>query len=361
MRKLILLLLCSGLAFGGFCQSVIEWSPDYEITLADFQSPATEIDSTLGEMNISAGITMEFEYLLNPYQFLLSKHFNDKAKTIFDRQTALLVAPDTTTALQMVHYAQYYFDLTELYTRKFRQAMYEEKNFFSEANFYEPAFHALQQELQAEQARVFKASKLGANAAVLERELACERYECDVIALGTATDPYQPAERELEVTRGCLETFLRHRNPVSIITKNGLVLRDLDLLRELAALQLVRVHVSLTSLRPEIIGQMEPRTARPARRLKTIRRLAEAGIPVGWLREAFPERADKVLRRLAELRDPELDDPRFGHRMRGRGIWGETLDHLFRVACQKHGLARRGPSLSTEHFRRLPDGQMNLF
>ncbi|MDX1532114.1 MAG: radical SAM protein, partial [Rhodothermales bacterium] len=106
-------------------------------------------------------------------------------------------------------------------------------------------------------------------------------WEPQVVALSGNTDPYQPVERRLELTRRCLEVFLRHRNPVGLITKNALVLRDLDLLRELAAFDGVAVRISLTSLRDEVTNAMEPRTSRPALRLKAIRALAEAGVPVG--------------------------------------------------------------------------------
>ena len=229
-----------------------------------------------------------------------------------------------------------------------------------------------------------------------------------VVSLSGNTDPYQPVERRLELTRRCLAVFLRHRNPVAIVTKNALVLRDLDLLRGLAALDLVRVMVSVTSLRDEITAAMEPRTARPARRLQVIERLAEAGVPVGvlvapvvpgltdeempaileavaargattagyvvlrlpgpvkplflnWLERSFPDRAGRVVRRLESLRGETLTDNRYFDRMRGEGRWAELFRDLFHICLRRHGLDRPVSSLSIARFRRLPNGQMGLF
>lgn len=229
-----------------------------------------------------------------------------------------------------------------------------------------------------------------------------------VVSLSGNTDPYQPLERRLRLTRGCLKVFLRHRNPVTLITKNALVVRDLDLLRELASLDLVHVMLSITSLDDAIIGAMEPRTARPTARLKALQQLAEAGVPVGvnvaplipgltdeelpailkaaaehgaqtagymvvrlpgavadlfpaWLARAFPDRAEKVMNRLRAHRGGQVNDKRFGQRMRTTGPWADVLKHLFRTACAQHGLDRRFPPFATHHFRRLRGGQMDLF
>jgi DNA repair photolyase len=230
----------------------------------------------------------------------------------------------------------------------------------------------------------------------------------ELVVLSGNTDPYQPVERKLELTRRCLEVFVRHRNPVGVITKNALVLRDLDLLQELAALDLVHVTISLTTLRDEIAGPMEPRASRPAARLHAIEQLAAAGIPVGvnaaplipgltdeelpaileaaaghgatmagymvvrlpgpvegifteWLRRTFPDRADRVLNRIRESRGGKINESRFGHRMRTQGPWAAVLDQLFRTACARHGLGRRFPVVATSHFQRMPGGQLGLF
>ncbi|MGB5355004.1 MAG: radical SAM protein, partial [Woeseia sp.] len=210
------------------------------------------------------------------------------------------------------------------------------------------------------------------------------------------------------ITRGCLEVFLEHRNPVGIITKNALVTRDIDLLQDLASFNAARVVVSLTSLRDDLIGKMEPRTSRPAARLNTIEKLATAGIPVGvnvapiipgltdeevpailkaaadhgatsagfivvrlpgqveelfpaWLKRTFPDRADKVLNRIRSLRGGQLADSRFHKRMRGEGEWGEVISKVFHASCARYGLDRPRSPVSTEHFRRLAGGQMDLF
>lgn len=233
-------------------------------------------------------------------------------------------------------------------------------------------------------------------------------WEPEMICLSGNTDCYQPIERKLKITRGCLEVFLKHRNPLGIITKNALVTRDLDILQEMARFNIARVVVSVTSLRDELTGKMEPRTSRPAARLKAIEKLAVAGVPVGvnvapiipgltdeeipeilkacadhgatsagytivrlpgaveqlfpaWLRRTFPDRADKVLNRIRSLRGGELVENRFHHRMRGEGEWAEIIRKVFRAACVRYGLDQPRPPVSTEHFRHLSGGQMDLF
>lgn len=233
-------------------------------------------------------------------------------------------------------------------------------------------------------------------------------WEPQVVALSGNTDPYQPLERRLEITRKCLEVFLKHRNPVAIITKNHLVTRDADILEELARLNLVRVTLSITTLNPELVGVMEPRTSRPERRLKALEELSRRGVPVAvnvapvvpgltdeempailkaaaehgatnasyivmrlpgsvkelfleWLHREFPERAQRVINRLTDLRGSRLTDPRFGTRMRGEGEWADMISNLFKMSCRRNGLNGSHPPLSTDHFRRLRKGQADLF
>jgi DNA repair photolyase len=227
-----------------------------------------------------------------------------------------------------------------------------------------------------------------------------------VVVISGNTDSYQPVERKLGLTRQCLEICLKFGNPVGIITKNYLVTRDIDILQRLSERNLVHVSVSITSLRDDVIRVMEPRTSRPARRLEAIARLSEAGISVGvnaapivpgltdeemapilkaasdhgakcasyivmrlpgpvkelfmeWVHREFPDRAEKVLRRIRSMRGGELSDPRFGSRMRGEGEWAQTLRDVFRMSCRRYGLTSK-PDLSTEHFRR-PGAQIDLF
>lgn len=231
-------------------------------------------------------------------------------------------------------------------------------------------------------------------------------WEPQVVVISGNTDSYQPIERKLELTRQCLEVCLEFGNPVGIITKNHLVTRDLDVLQRLAERDLVQVTISITSLRDEVIRVMEPRTSRPSRRLDAISKLAEAGIPVGvnaapivpgltdeelapileaaarrgarsagyivmrlpgpvkelfveWIQREFPDRAEKVLRRIRSMRGGELSDPRFGSRMRGEGEWARTLDNVFRMSCRRYGLTSKRV-LSTAHFRR-PGAQIDMF
>ncbi len=243
--------------------------------------------------------------------------------------------------------------------------------------------------------------------ALLERTFERRSWTPQVVSLSGNTDPYQPVERKLGLTRQCLEVFLQYRNPVSVITKNHLVTRDLDVLYELARRNLVRVTISVTSLRAEIIQVMEPRSARPELRLKTIEELAARGVPVGvsiapiipgltdeempailkeavrcgatsafyqvvrlpgavrelfieWLGREFPGKAAKVANRMKTLHGPEMRDGRFGKRMKGEGEWANVLDALFRTTCRRVGL-KNTPALSTTAFRRLRAGQAELF
>lgn len=243
--------------------------------------------------------------------------------------------------------------------------------------------------------------------------LLSERFQKDSwtpqpVALSGNTDPYQPVERELEITRSCLEVFLKHRNPVSIVTKSGLIRRDTDLLSEMAERNLVNVAISLTSVDDDLAGTLEPRAARPSLRLRVIEELTDAGVPVSillaplipglndeqipaileaaaergavgasyvllrlpgpveeifvdWVEDHFPNRKTRILDRLRELRDGTLNDTEFGRRMRGAGEWAKTYRQLFRSARASAGLDQDRPSLSTDQFRRLPGGQRSLF
>ena len=233
---------------------------------------------------------------------------------------------------------------------------------------------------------------------LLRRELASPRWQPQTVGMGDVTDVYQPVDRKPELTRRCLEVFLDFRNPVSLVTKGHLITRDLDLLRELSAFRAVSVAVSLTTLDDALWQVMEPRAASPARRLEVIHALAEAGVHVGvltsptiphlndveipklvqaaaqagarfagyglvhlpyglkelfadWVGATFPERAEKVLNRIREMRGGRLNDPRFGHRMRGEGPFAEQIADLHRLACKRAGLPKGRFRLSTEHFR----------
>jgi DNA repair photolyase len=222
---------------------------------------------------------------------------------------------------------------------------------------------------------------------LLHAELARPGYVPSPIAFGTNTDPYQPVERDVAVTRKLLELLLAHRHPVTIVTKGGLILRDLDLLREFAAHGLVAVHVSVTTLDDELKRRMEPRTAGPKQRLAMIRQLASAGIPTGvltapiipalndheleamleaaaangagsagyvllrlpheveplfveWLRAHYPDRAEHVLSLLRQLRGGVLSDGQFHSRQRGVGPFAALLKARFEKARRRYGLDR---------------------
>jgi DNA repair photolyase len=253
--------------------------------------------------------------------------------------------------------------------------------------------------------------------ALLRRELMAPGWRPATIAMSGVTDAYQPAERHFRVTRGCLEVLAEFRNPVGIVTKNHLVTRDADLLGGMAEYGGAMVHVSITSLEPSLQRVMEPRAATPARRLDAIATLAAAGVPVGvlvapvvpgltdhelpailkaaaeagartagfvplrlpyglgalfdaWLERHFPDRREKVLNRVREMRGGKLNDSGFGSRMRGEGEHVEQIRALFHVTCRKLGLNGERAALSTASFRRpagtappraRESGQMELF
>jgi len=243
---------------------------------------------------------------------------------------------------------------------------------------------------------------------LLRRELAAPRWRAQVVGISGVTDPYQPVERRLGLTRRCLEVLRDFRNPVAVVTKNRLVARDADLLADLAAVEAAAVNLSLTSLDPALQRAMEPRTSAPAQRLRAVEELARAGVPVGvmvapvvpgltdheipaileaaaaagasfagflvlrlphgvaplfddWLARHFPERRAKVRHRLEALRGGRLNDPRFGWRHRGQGVFAEQIRRLFETSARRHGLHRPRPTLSTAAFRRPGDAQLALF
>lgn len=247
-------------------------------------------------------------------------------------------------------------------------------------------------------------------AMLLEQELARPRYVCKTIMLGANTDPYQPLEREMNVTRSILEVLHRTHHPVSLITKGALIVRDADLLADMARERLAKVYVSLTTLSSETKRTLEPRTASPQARLKVIRHLTERGVPVGvmvapiipfvtdhelerileaaadagacsasyvvlrlpyevktlfreWLAEHHPLRADHVMSVIRSLRGGRDNDPEFGSRMRGSGPYAQLLRSRFFVACRRVGIdAALQIALDTTRFQppRPASPQMEL-
>lgn len=242
---------------------------------------------------------------------------------------------------------------------------------------------------------------------LLRRELAAPGWRPQVLALSGVTDPYQPVERRLRLTRRCLEVLAECRNPVQIVTKNHLVTRDADLLAGLARHRAAAVAISLTTLDPALRAVLEPRTSPPAARLAAMRQLADAGVPVSvlvapvipglndaeiphllaaaaragarsaamqmlrlplavaplfveWLERHFPERKDRVLARIRDVRGGRLNDPRFGTRHTGEGPYAAQVRRLFEVARRRAGLASDWPELSVAAFRRAAGAQLEL-
>ncbi|MFG1267195.1 PA0069 family radical SAM protein [Xanthobacter sp. DSM 14520] len=245
---------------------------------------------------------------------------------------------------------------------------------------------------------------------LLARELSQASYQPRVIAMGTNTDPYQPIEKRYEVTRRLLEVLAEFGHPVGIVTKSGLVARDIDILAPMAEKGLVKVAISITTLDPHLARTMEPRAASPHVRLGTIRRLADAGIPTAvltaplipalndmeverildaakaagaseagyvmlrlpleiadlfreWLVTHFPDKARHVLGLIRQMHGGKDYDSAFGKRMRGDGPYAWTVGRRFEIAARRLGLAGRGLKLTTAHFRRpKPAGvQLSLF
>jgi DNA repair photolyase len=243
---------------------------------------------------------------------------------------------------------------------------------------------------------------------LLREAMENRRWTPQVLALSGVTDPFQPVERKLQLTRRCLGVLAEFRNPVVIITKNFLVTRDIDHLSELARHDAAAVLISITTLDPDLCGVMEPRTSRPSKRLEAIRRLTDAGVPAGvnvapvipgltdeeipsivsaaaragarfagmtplrlpyavkslfedWLEAHLPERKNKILHRIEAIRGGRLNDPNFGSRMEGEGIFAEQMAGLFDLACRKAGISGGAPHLSTDHFKRPAGPQMDLF
>lgn len=244
---------------------------------------------------------------------------------------------------------------------------------------------------------------------LLEQKITSRGWKPIPIMVSGNTDCYQPAERKFGLTRQMLEVFLKYRHPLGMITKNGLVTRDLDLLSELAKLRLVRVMISITSLKEELRLKMEPRTASAKKRLKTMEQLAKAEVPVGvmtapiipglnsdeipaiikavadhggsvagytmvrlngqigaiftdWIHKSFPDRADKVLNQIAEVHGGSLNDSRYGVRMRGEGNIADSISQLFKASVKKYLSDKVIPEYDFEAFDPKAGGpQLRLF
>lgn len=242
---------------------------------------------------------------------------------------------------------------------------------------------------------------------LLEAEFNKKSYKPDFIMFSGNTDCYQPVEQRLKITRETLKVCLKYRNPVSIITKNALIQRDLDIIREMAELNLVSVSLSVTTLDRELARRMEPRTSSPERRLETIGILAGNGIPVGvniapiipglndeeipsilkeaaargasfaghimlrlpysvkdlflqWIKKEFPDRESKIVNKIREMRDGKLNDSEFGTRFSGKGELAETIHSLFELSRRKYGLNKNKVHLRTDLFRKV-NNQIEMF
>ena len=243
---------------------------------------------------------------------------------------------------------------------------------------------------------------------LLESKLKSKSWQAETIVLSGNTDCYQPAEKKTKITRACLEVFLKYRHPVGIITKNALVLRDLDILQELAKDNLVGVNISVTSLSEDTRRLLEPRTTTIAKRLKAIKVLSENNVPVNamlapiipginsheimklakavsdngassmaftvvrlngaigqiftdWIKKALPHKADKVLSQIRACHDGNLNDSRFGIRGVGQGKVAEHIHEMVRLARHTYFKDKRFPRLNKELHEQFKNGQLKLF
>ena len=242
---------------------------------------------------------------------------------------------------------------------------------------------------------------------LLAAEFSKPSWQPQTVVFSGNTDCYQPAERTLKITRRCLEIFLRFRNPVSLITKNALVQRDVDILKELAATNLLFVIITVTTLRQDLARKLEPRASAPRKRMETVEILAANGIPVGvnvapiipglteseipeilrqasesgarhagqttvrlsyalkdlfleWLKREYPEKFNKVVSHIRSVRGGKLSESDFGKRMKGEGPIADTIANLFQAGCRKYHLNETPVRLSTESFLRPQESQFSL-
>jgi DNA repair photolyase len=242
----------------------------------------------------------------------------------------------------------------------------------------------------------------------LAQQLESKSWQVMPIMFAGNTDCYQPIEAKKKLTRRILEVLLQYRHPVSIITKNALILRDLDILRELNKLDLVHVNISITTLNEQLRQKLEPRTATAAKRLEVVRQLSAAGIPVNvmvapvipglndseipqiiqasaaagasnaaytivrlngnvgpvfedWITQAFPDKAAKVLSQIADCHGGQLNDSRYGMRMRGEGKFADMISRLFRISKQKYMAGRSMKPYNYSHFCARSGKQLGLF
>ncbi len=243
---------------------------------------------------------------------------------------------------------------------------------------------------------------------LLEKKLKSRSWKPKPIVFSGNTDCYQPIERKLQITRKCLEVMLKWKHPTGIITKNALLLRDLDILKEMAKLNIISVNISITSLAEETRRLLEPRTASIKQRLKAVEVLSENGIPVrvmmapiipslnsheilplvkkvselgakgvsytivrlngqiatifeDWARKTIPDRADRILNQIAECHGGALNDSQWGRRMRGEGTIATQVKNTMAIAKNKYLKDREIPSLETKHYLDLKNPQMRLF
>jgi hypothetical protein len=158
------------ISFAAFCQEEIPWKEDYQLELGNFKSKQSKIDPSLSSVYIQSGATIDFSFSMSSYEFMFTKNFNSKVKTIFKENIAVISAPDSLSANYLLDYSRYDFDLNELYARKLRKELYEQKGTFSDVSFFQPIYEKLQDEMSVENSRVLNESQFGSNSDILKSE-----------------------------------------------------------------------------------------------------------------------------------------------------------------------------------------------
>lgn len=244
-------------------------------------------------------------------------------------------------------------------------------------------------------------------AALLRKELMSQSWRGEPICFSGVTDAYQPVERQLKITRACLEVLREFRNPFSFVTKGHCITRDIDIISDMAKLNATAAFISTATLDPKLAMILEPRAPAPARRLDAVRQLADAGVPVGvmsapiipglndceipaileaasqagarmagytmlrlpfavaplfltWLEQHYPDRKEKVVHKIMDMRHGKLNHSTFGERMRAAGVLAGQIKSVFDLSKRRFGLDQSFPTLDSSHFRK-PRSQMNLF
>ncbi|SFB59933.1 hypothetical protein [Algoriphagus aquimarinus] len=181
-------------SFSAFCQEEIPWKEDYRLELDNFKSKQSKIDPSLNSVYIQSGATIDFSFSMSSYEFMFTKNFNSKVRTIFKQNLAVISAPDSLDANYLLDYSRYDFDLHELYARKLRKELYEQKGAFSDVSFFQPIYEKLQDEMSSENSRVLNETHFGSNSDILKSEH--ESVRIQILELGDFCMECKPPKKK---------------------------------------------------------------------------------------------------------------------------------------------------------------------